>query len=75
MPIAETKINQDFYNLKCGSAGIMEFSSLNAEREVGNTPKRRVGPTSSKHYLLKMLYKGENIDGQNKLKGGMFPYY
>ena len=53
----------------------MEFSFLNAEREVGNTLKKIVGPASSKHYLLKTLYKEENIDGQNKLKVDMFPYY
>ena len=53
----------------------MEFSSLNAEREGGNTPKKIVGPEFSKHYLFKMLYKGENIDSQNKLKGGVFPCY
>lgn len=75
MPIAETKINQNVYNLKPCSAGIMEFSSLNAEREGGNTPKKIVGPEFSKHYLFKMLYKGENIDSQNKLKEGVFPCY
>lgn len=53
----------------------MEFSFLNAERELGNTPKKTVGPASSKHYLFKVLYKGENVDDQNKLKGGVFPYY